>query len=209
MAKLKLMERFDNKLLTLTDKIKVNPEYLKIQDQFGNLDDQSQSAIKLILPFAIIGLPLLIAFILWTNNSSLKEEAELKKNIISEAQEIISVRASIANAEGRVLGSGLIEQIEQFQQRIVSAVSTVAIDTSKIQLSNFSSTPLSGDINEAKVDMKFNSLTNEELFGMIGTLARSKMRVDTIQVRKSNENNLLEGLLSLVFFSKDLGTGEE
>lgn len=209
MAKFKIMQKLDNKVLQLTEKLKAQPEYVRAQDQFGSLDDQTQNFIKTLLPFFVLGVPLLIAFILWSHNSSLKEEVRLKKDIITKAQEIISVRSSLGSAEGRILGAGPITALDQFQQRIVNAVSTIAIDTAKLQLSNFSSTPLEGDISEARVDLKFTGFSGEELFGMLSVLTRNKMRVDTIQIRKSQENNLLEGLLSIFFFSRDIVVEEE
>lgn len=209
MAQFKIMQKFDNKILQLTEKLKNNHEYIKAQDQFGSLDDQSQNFIKTLLPFAVLGIPLLIAFILWGHNSSLKEEAKLKSDIIERAQKIISVRASLGNAEGRTLGTGSITELDQFQQRIINAVSASAIDTAKLKLSNFSSTSLAGDISEARVDLKFTEFSGDELFGMLTSLNRNKMRVDTVQVRKSKENNLIEGLLSIIFFSRDIIIEEE
>lgn len=204
MAKLKILEIIDNKVLNLTSKIKASPEYVKIQDQFGNLDDQAQNTIKMLLPFVVLFIPLMISFILWKSNTSLREEVILKKNIIARAHEIINTKSSLMGVEPRVLGTPAIEQVEQFQQRIVGILNAVSIDSSKIQFSNFSSTPLSGDLLEAKIDLKFQNISNDELFGIIGTFNRNKMRVDSFTVRKNQETNLLEGLFSLIYISKDI-----
>lgn len=204
MAKLKILEIIDNKVLNLTSKIKASPEYVKIQDQFGNLDDQAQNTIKMLLPFVVLFIPLMISFILWKNNTSLREEVILKKNIIARAHEIINTKSSLMGVEPRVLGTPAIEQVEQFQQRIVGILNAVSIDSSKIQFSNFNSTPLSGDLLEAKIDLKFQNISNDELFGIIGTFNRNKMRVDSFTVRKNQETNLLEGLFSLIYISKDI-----
>lgn len=201
---MRILERLDNKVLNLTSKIKMSPEYLKIQDQFGNLDDQTQNTIKMLLPFVVMGLPLLISFLLWKNNTSLREEVVLKKNIIAKAHEIINTKSSLMGVEPRVLGNPAIDRVDQFQQRIVGAMSSISIDSSKLQFSNFNSTPLSGDLLEAKIDLKFQSISNDELFGIINAFNRNKMRIDSFQVRKSQESNLLEGLFSLIYISKDI-----
>jgi len=204
MKKLEIMKNIDSYLFDKLDELQAQPGWSKIADLYASLEEKSQEIVKATIMAIIFIVPLLVVLIMVGLNSSLRSEQETKKNMIEIANSIIQKQSLINGSEKKILGSQFINSASAFKSKIANTFNLLSIDTSKVKISNFDSSEENGLITRAKIDIKFNGLTNDQLFSAINNLVgKDKIRIDEIQVRKESQNNLLDGIMTVLYFSKD------
>lgn len=208
MAKFSVMEPLDNAVLQKLEELQTNKEVQKMMDAYSNLDERPQELVKAAMAIALIAVPLLIISIFYGMNSSLKSEIDDKKELLELSQNVIREKSAVGVAQSKYLGRQFVSTLNDMQNIISAAISASGIDATKVSVSNFNNLELEGLINQTTLDMKFNGLSNEELFTFIGQLsARNKVKFEEITVKKNQSDNLLEGVASLIYISKDQGGG--
>ena len=204
MKNLEILKKIDNFIFSKLDQFQDHPEYQKFNDAYGALEERVQEIIKAGLAITIIIFPLLIIMIFSLSNSSLKEELRMKEEIITMSHELIQEQALIKNAENTILGRQMVDSQSALQDKITAVVNQSGLDANNIQVSKFSLNDLKGNIIETKINVKYTSLSNDNLFNFINTLvAREKVKVETLVINKNQASNLLDGMLILYYFSKD------
>lgn len=205
MKHLELSKKIDTFVFEKIDELQNQPEYQKIADSYSNLDENIQELIKTGLMALITVIPLIIFLYILNSNSSLKKEFTTKENVINVANELIQKKSIITNKERKILGTSFINSESALKNKITSLFSMSSIDTTKIKINNFNSEELDDFITKVKSDIKFRDITSQELYAMLNTMtARGKMRVEEVSIRKSSSDNLLDGMLTIHYYSKEM-----
>lgn len=201
---LNIMQPIDNFMSKKVDELMQLVEVQKIMDQYAALDENIQDIIKNLMALAIVLIPLIFIMILWSFNSSLKDEFALKKETLGIAQEIVSKESRVVSLKRNYINSTAVNSQSDFQQKISGQLSASGIDSSKISLGGFDSVDVAGFIIESRVDLKFNQLSNNELFTLLSKLSmRLKIKVDEISIKKNANDNLLQGIIRIIYYGQD------
>lgn len=204
MKKLNIFKNLDQFLFSKLEKLQDHPEYQKINDAYAAAEERIQEVVKALLAISIIAIPLLVISFFSMSNSSLRENLKLKEEIISMSHEYIQEQALIRSAESSILGRKTVLDQGELQTKITSVVNSSGVDSANIQVSNFEANDLKGNIIEARMNLKYTSLSNDNLFNLLsGLVNREKIKIDTLVINKNQATNLLDGLLTIYYFSKD------
>jgi hypothetical protein len=205
MAKLEVFKKIDEFLFMKIDELQNNPEYQKIADTYSNLEENVQEFIKVSLMLLVTLIPLLVFWIFFSSNSSLKKDLHTREQVIQVSNELIQKKAIMTAQERKILGSSYVDSAGALKNKITSTISMSSIDTSKIRIQNFDSQELDGFITKVKSDISFKDLSSQDIFAILNSLTtRGKMRVDEISVRKSAGDGLLDGMLTVLYYSKEM-----
>lgn len=199
-----IMKPIDEFMSKKVEELLQHPEVQKFMDQYVALEENIQDIIKNLMALAIVVLPLIFLMILWSLNSSLKDTLALKKETLGIAQEIVSKESRVGTLKRNYINTTAINTQSDFQQKISSHLGASGIDTSKISLGGFDSIDVAGFIIESRVDLKFNQLSNSELFTLLSKLSmRLKIKVDEISIKKNTNDNLLQGIIRIIYYGQD------
>ena len=203
MRSIQLMKKIDSILFKKIDDVLLMSEFQKITDSYSQLEEKYQDIIKLLMGISLIFIPLAIIGAFSLINDSLQEELQLKEEIIVNANEIIQKESSLKREQKMILGNSTIETQSKLRQKVSNQLSRLGIDISKINVSNFESIDLNANIIQAQMDVKFDGLTNDQLFSALANLVqKEKMRIDSFSVKKNSNSNLLDGIFTVYYFSK-------
>lgn len=204
MKKIEILKPIDQWILTKLDEASNHPEIQKLLDQYANLDEKIQDIIKNLLVVAIVIIPVLFILILWTFNSSLKDELAIKKETLNIAKEIIAKEAKLKMVKRKYFNSVAVKSQNDLQTKISSALSMAQIDSSKVNLGGYQEALEGADIVESRVDLKFNKFSNQEIFNLISTLnMRLKVKIEEISIKKNTSDNLLQGIVHIIYYGED------
>src|SRR3989338_1970298 len=169
MAK-KFFEAIDSTLFTQIDRFKKAPEYVKFQENFNIMNENVQGLIKILSLVFVAFLPLSLFLILYLGNLSMRNEVAVKNQVISLSNSILD-KSTLTEAESKkILSRSIVDNQSALTKKLTSASQALGVDLAKFQISNFESSELSGNIIQATANIKFNSLSNDQLFGFIQNL---------------------------------------
>ena len=204
MPKLDIMKSLDAFVFKKLEVLQANKEFQKIMDSYSNLDEKPQELVKAFMALALVLAPAAVIALFFGMNSSLMGELESKKELLEVSQKIIQEKSGIQGAQRRFLGTTFISSMNDMQSLVSRAIGMAGIDPSKISVSNFNAVEQEGFITQATIDMKFTGLSSSEMFSLISALSeRQKARFDEISVKKNAGNNLLDGIATLLYLSKE------
>lgn len=205
MKKLKIMKDIDSFLFKQVDTLMLTPEIQKVLDSYAGLEEKVQETIKIILMIFSILIPLLFIFIFYSINSSKKEDIKLKTNLIEVANTLIQKKSMIKSEEFKVLGSRYIDSQRGLKTQIDSTLNLINVDTSKVQISDFSGEDLDGLITKVSANLAFKGLTAEGLMALFNSLnAKLKSKLDEVSIKKNEITNSLDGVITLHYYSKEV-----
>lgn len=203
MKSLNLMKKIDNVLFSKIDELESSDGYQKVADTYSTLEESHQDLIKLFMAIILFVAPLTIFFIFSSINDNSKKMLKLKEEIISFSNEIISKKQKVKIEAKKILGRDIIDSQSQLEQKIINNMNRIGIDTSKLQVNNFEINDLNGNIIEAKIDVKFSDLTNDQIFSAISYLVGTdKMKIENLNIKKNTSTNLLDGVFTTLHYSK-------
>ncbi|MEX0798699.1 MAG: hypothetical protein WEB87_04420 [Bacteriovoracaceae bacterium] len=204
MAKIKIMEPLDRFIFQKLEELQSVKDVQKVLDAYSNLDEKPQEIIKALLALSLVAIPLSVILVFYGLNSSLKSDLETKRDVLSLAQNIIQEKSGMQSAQRKFLGQTYVGALNEMQNLISASISAAGLDSSKISVSNFEPIEHEGFITQASLDMKFQDLSNRELFGFLNILSeRYKMKFEEVSVKKNDSSNLLEGVMTIHYYSKD------
>lgn len=204
--KLEIMKPLDQALFRKLDDLQGNSEVQKILDAYANLDEKPQEAVKALMALLLFLIPVGTLAVLYGMNSSLMSELETKKKLLETSQNIVREKSGVQSAQGEFLGNSFVGTERDMQSLVSRSAGMAGIDPSKISVSGFNAFEREGFITEASINMKFKGLSNSEFFSLVASLSdRQKARFDEISVKKNQSDNLLEGVATLLYFSRDEG----
>lgn len=204
MKKIEIMKPIDDFVISKIEELSNHPEVTKVLDQYANLDEKVQDIVKNLLVLAIILIPTLFILLLWSLNSGLKDELAIKKETLNIAQEIIAKQSKVGTLKRRYFNTTAVKSQTELQTKISGALSSSGIDSSKINLGGYQENLEGADIVESRVDLKFSKFSNDELFNLLGALnVRLKAKIEEISIKKSTNDNLLEGIVHMIYYGED------
>lgn len=203
MRSFQIMKKIDSSIFQKIDGLLLKPEIQKITDSYAQLEERYQDIIKLIMFLSLILIPVTMIGIFSLMNKSLRKELMIKEEIIHNANQIIYQESFLKREEKKVLGNTVIESQNKLRQKVSNQLSRLGIDISKINISNFETMDLDANIIQASMDIKFDGLTNDQIFLALSNLVKKeKMRIDSFTVKKNTSSNLLDGIFTIYYFSK-------
>lgn len=204
MKKIEIMKPVDEWVMTKLDEASNHPEIQKVLDQYANLDEKIQDIVKNALVAIIVIVPIIFILVLWSFNSSLKEELAIKKETLGIAKEIIAKQARLGILKRKYFNTMAVKSQSELQSKISSALSQAQIDSSKINLGGYQENLEGADIVESRVDLKFSKFSNQELFNLLAGLnMRLKIKVEEVSIKKNTSDNLLQGILHIIYYGED------
>lgn len=199
----KLFKNIDSFIFEQVLKAKTSPALSKVQESFNELDDHIQKIIKGILIAASLLLPFIICFILFIANFSSKSEILLLKESLERINHFNASKAKLNRSGLKFLAPRAITSQSDFTNRITMAASSAGVDLANIQTNDYNAETLSGEIQKSIINIKFQSLSSEQIFSMLQSLSEAHyIKYQNIEIKKNDEKNLLEGLITLNHFSK-------
>jgi hypothetical protein len=199
---LPLFRRIDQAIFDKIDKFKQTPNYNPIQDFYNSLEEEQQKLFKGIVILSIFILPLMALSMIWWQNGNYKEDLALRRNLISKANEIIGQSQSLQEITPQVFSGNPIDSESMMTSRLSSLLSSVGVDLSKIQVSDFSSDTISSNVLKSEAKFAFTNVSTDELVNIISAMMqREKFRVSSIEVKRNNDSNLLGGSFQAIHYS--------
>lgn len=197
-----ILKKVDKAVFEQVDKFKLTPNYTALQDFYNGLDEEQQKIFKAALNLVLVLLPLLFLGFLFWQNLNLQKEYDLRKGMLEKAQTIIGQKQSLQNAGPRILSMRPIDSDSMMTSRLSNTLSQGGIDTSKVRISNFSSTSISETVFRSEADIGFTGLTTIQLMNAFTTLIqRERFRISSVDISRNAETNLLNGQFHAIHFS--------
>lgn len=208
-AKSPLFKKIDTGVFGAIDKFKTTPNYQPIQDFYNGLDEDQQKWLKLGVVAGLIVLPMILVGFLWLQNSSLRNDLDLRISTVEKINEILGQNRSLADASPMILSQNPIDSQSMMTSRLGQVLSG-SIDLSKVQVTNFNSTAISSNVYKAEADFRFTGLSTDQLVNMMTSLMqREKFRIESLKVLRNSDTNMLDGEFHSVHFSAGQSALEE
>lgn len=205
-----IFKKLDRELFERIDKFKQTPGYNNIQDFYNGLEEEQQKVFKAGIVLVLFLIPVLFIMFLYMQNNDLKADLETRMALISKANEIIGQRQSLRDVSPRVLSSNPIDGESMMTSRLSNLLSSQGIDLSKIQVSNYSGDMAGGTIMRSEADFKFTNLSTDELMNIFTVMIqREKFRIQSVEIKRNAETNMLQGQFHAIHFSNAQANEEE
>ena len=209
-AKSPFFKKIDTKVFEAIDKFKTTSNYLPIQESYNGLDEDQQKWLKLGVVAGLIIVPALLLGFFWFQNTNLRNDLELRLNTVSKINEIIGQNKAISDASPMILSMNPIDSQSMMTSRLTQVLSGSGIDLAKIQVTNFNSSSISSNVYKADAEFRFNGLSTDQLVSMFTSLIqREKFRVESFDVKRNPETNLLDGGFHASHYSSAANIEEE
>jgi hypothetical protein len=203
-------KRIDKELFERLDKFKQTPAYNNIQDFYNGLDEEQQKLFKATIIGLIFLIPVLFLIVVSWSNSSLKANLDHRVAMIQKANEIIGKRQSLRSIAPDVLASNPIDGESMMTSRLSTLLSSTGIDLSKIQVKNYEGNMTSETIMRSEADFQFNNISTDELVNIFTTMIqREKFRVESLEITRNADTNLLQGTFHAIHLSNAQPSEEE
>lgn len=204
-----VFKKIDINVFSAIDKFKTTANYRPIQEFYNGLDEDQQKWFKLGIVTSIFILPAILVGFLWFQNSSLRSDLELRLGTVEKINEILGQNRSLSDASPMILSQNPIDSQSMMTSRLGQVLSG-GFDLSKIQVTNFNSTAISSNVYRAEADFRFSSLSTDQMVNMMTSLIqREKFRIESFNVKRNADTNLLDGEFHAVHFSAGAGVQEE
>lgn len=203
-------KKIDREIFDRLDKFKLTPGYNNIQDFYNGLEEEQQRVFKGAVILVIFLIPMFfLGFVYWQNND-LKEDLKTRIALISKANEIIGQKQGLLEVSPTVLSDSPIDGASMMTSRLSNLLSTLGLDLSKIQVSNYAGEMISDTIMRSEADFAFSSVSTDELMNIFtAMISRERFRIQSVKIIRNAESNLLEGQFHAIHFSDAMTVEEE
>jgi hypothetical protein len=207
---LPLFKKIDREVFTRIDKFKLTPGYNQIQDFYNSLEEEQQKVFKAAVILVIFLLPTMILGFFWWGNNSLREDMQTRISLIEKANEIIGQKTSLRDVAPNILSDSPIDGASMMTSRLSNLLSSMSVDLSKIQVSNYEGTMSTSSIMRSEADFQFSNLSTDELVNVFtAMIQREKFRVQSVNITRNNDTNLLKGQFHAIHFGNAANATEE
>lgn len=206
-----LFKKIDRAVFLQIDKFKSSPNYATLQDYYNGLDEEQQKMFKAVTNILLIVIPALLLSFLWWQNNKLQQDLDVRTQLMQKSLEIIGQKESLKEVEPRILSPNPIDSAEGMNSKLSNVLSASGIDTSRLSAVNgFASEAISTSVYRSEADIQFNNTSTDELVNIFTALIqREKFRIQSVQIKRNAETNLLTGQFHAVHFSSTTATEEE
>lgn len=199
---LPLFRRIDQALFEKIDKFKQTANYNPLQDFYNGLEEEQQKLFKGIIILTIFLVPLVgLGMITWQNDK-LRSDLEVRKTIVSKASEIVGQNQGLQDIAPQVFSSNPIDSESMMTSRLSGLLSSVGIDLSKIQVSEFSSDSISSTAMKSEASFSFTNVSTDELMNIFSVMiSREKFRISSVDIKRNADTNMLQGQFHAIHYS--------
>lgn len=210
-AKIPLFKKIDKAVFDRLDKFKLTPNYTQLQDMYGSLEEEQQKVAKGVGILALLIFPFAFLSLLWWQNSRLKDDFELRRQIVSKANEILGQKQGLQEVKFNVISGNPIDSESMMTSRLGNMLGGQGMDLSKIQVRDFNTSNVSSEVLRSEASLSFTNLGTEELMNLfIAMIQRDKFRISEVHITRNADSNLLNGKFHAIHFSAlESGGGEE
>ncbi len=209
-SKIPLFKKIDRAVFERIDKFKLTPGYNNIQDFYNGLEEEQQKVFKAAVVVLIFFIPAMFLGLVWWQNAALKTDMGTRIALISKANEIIGQRQGLLEISPNILSDNPIDGQSMMSSRLSNLLSSMAVDLSKIQVNNYNGELTSGTIQRAEADFQFSNLSTDELMNIFTTMIqREKFRIQSVDIKRNNDTNLLQGQFHAIHFGNAQNIEEE
>lgn len=196
-----LFKKIDREVFSRIDKFKLTPGYNQIQDFYNSLEEEQQKVFKAAVILVIFILPTVFLGFLWWQNNVLRADMNTRIDLITKANEIIGQKTSLRDVAPNILSDNPIDGASMMTSRLSNLLSAMNVDLSKIQVSNYEGTMTTTTIMRSEADFQFSNLSTDELVNIFtGMIQREKFRVQSVNITRNNETNMLKGQFHAIHF---------
>jgi hypothetical protein len=201
--------KIDDFIFKKLDLLKNDGVFQKFNDGLTNLEESQQKLVAQLTTFAFILLPFVFVLVLWWGNSQTKKTLEIKKQIIEQIALYEGNQSALTNISANYLSPTAISSQEDLDNRIRNILSQNAIDQEKVTVSNFHSTSTSSTVAKVEADLNFRNFGTNDFSSFMRTLVeRERLKIIKVDLTKNQENNLLQGTISLMHMGQNAVTPE-
>jgi hypothetical protein len=205
-----LFKKIDRAVFDRISKFKLSPGYNNLQDFYNGLDEEQQKLFKAAVVIVIFVVPVLLLGLFWWQNNSIRSNLETRINLITKANEIIGQRQSLRNISPMILSENPIDGESMMNSRLSNLLSATGVDLSKITVSDYTGELVSGNIQRSEANFKFSNLSTDELMNIFSSMIqREKFRIQSVDIQRNNETNLLHGNFRAVHLGNAQNLEEE
>ncbi|MGE3610066.1 MAG: hypothetical protein AB7I27_10805 [Bacteriovoracaceae bacterium] len=205
-----IFKKIDRALFEKIDKFKLTPNYNNLQDFYNTLDEEQQKVFKAFIIFLLFFIPAIFLGTLWYQNNKLKEDLNLRISIVNKASEIIGQNIGLREVGPSVVSMNPIDSSSMMTSRLSNMLSSMSIDLSKIQVTNFNSEMNTETFLKSEADISFNNLSTDELMNIFtAMIQREKFRIQSVDIKRNPDSGLLQGQFHTIHFSSVSSSTEE
>lgn len=207
---LTLFRKIDQAIFERIEKFKQTPNYNPIQDFYNSLEEDQQKLFKGIVILAIFLLPLLGLGMVSMQNTSYQNDLALRVDIVSKANEIIGQSQGLQEITPAVFSPNPIDSQSMMTSRLSALLSSVGVDLSKIQVNGFESQSISSSVMKSEANFAFSNLSTDEMVNLFtAMITREKFRISSVEIKRNENSNLLQGQFHAIHFSSMASAGDE
>ena len=207
---LPLFKKIDRLIFDRIDKFKLTPGYNNVQDFYNGQDEEQQKLVKAAIIVLLFVIPAMFLGVIWWQNANLKQDMTTRVSLINKANEIIGQKQSLRDIIPTVLSDSPIDGASMMTSRVSSILATMNIDLSKIQVSNYEGELTSASIMRSEADFQFSNMSTDELMNLFTTMIqREKFRIQSVNITRNNDTNMLKGQFHGIHFSNATASAEE
>lgn len=197
------MQKLDSAILVQLKKLQNSENYQKISETYSSLEESVQRIVKALLMLLVFIIPLFVVMMFKSSNNKLLVDTNVKKDLIISANTLIKSKNEIKRASTKQLARQFIESPEEIKKIILGMLNLAGVDSNKVKISNVEVTPEASLITKVKADVKFDAMSNDDIFNFIKNLStKQKIRIDEISIKKNDSTHLLDGVFTMYYFSK-------
>lgn len=210
-SSLPLFKKMDRAVFDRIDKFKLTPGYNNVQDFYNGLEEDQQKLFKAGVIVTLFLLPSTLLGLIWWQNNSLKKDLDLRVSLISKANEIIGQKQGLKDVSPNIVSENPIDGESMMSSRLSNLLSSVSVDLSKIQVKDYEGVLQSASLMRSEADFHFTNLSTDEMVNVFtAMIQREKFRIQSVDIKRNPENNLLQGQFHAVHFGAAQTTqGEE
>ena len=197
------VKQLDEAIFVKIDELKSNPNYEKVKEGLGQIDEEYKEPLKIISTLLFFMVPTIVLLIFISINNSAKTGIQVKKDIIRYAGEILGNQEMIQKTSRGALAPTAITSFSAFNSQVGQVISSTGVDLGKIQLSDFQTEDISNTVTKSMAMVRLNEITTSQLGSIINSLVvRKRMKISTLSFKRDNKKKLITGTMTLNHFGK-------
>ena len=192
----------DNGIAKTVEKIQESHLYSQANEFLDNLDNDSRKILGRFFALLIITFPIILLAVLFFKNHSIKNDIEVKKEIITKSQIFLGEKNNISRSLSKLISTKEIAGQHILLGEIKNAGKTYGIPGDAFDINEFQQNSPTANIVETTARINFKGMNLQNLINTISKLSKDKhIHARDISIEKSEEDTLF-GYLNILHYSK-------
>ncbi len=200
MKKKGLFYSLDKNIFNKINTFKSSHIYGHYHEFIETLSDIQQKYVNMAVSYFFILIPILIAFYLFLGNTNKRFELNKKKEILEEINIFNSTNTKITVLKRDLVNTLSIKDKSSLENAISNIAGQIPINTGNISVLSFNVVKTIDDLSQLKGQVSFKNFSTKQLSSFLSSLIQKKINIETIDIKKSQENNSLQGIINLIYF---------